>query len=170
VLGGIASGKSALAEALAACCGRPRVYLATAQAGDAEMAAKIAAHRARRGPGWTCIEAPVDLSGALAAVPAGAVVLIDCVTLWLSNLLHAGLDPEAEGARLLAALARAPGPVVVVTNEVGGGGIAANALARRFARAQGALNQRLAAEAGLVVAVMAGLPLVLKGRLPDGAA
>ncbi len=168
VTGGARSGKSALAERLALLGPAPRSYIATAEAWDDEMRERIARHRLDRGPGWRTVEAPLDLTAALART-LGAV-LVDCATLWLSNHMLAGHDPEAETAGLLAALAAAPGPVVGVSNEVGGGIVPENALARRFRDAQGRLNQRLAAQADLAVAVIAGLPVVLKGTLPEGAA
>lgn len=133
------------------------------------MRARIAQHQVDRGGDWITQEAPLDLCGALGAVPAGAVVLVDCATLWLTNHLLAEADLEAEFAALLAALARCAAPVVVVSNEVGWGIVPENALARAFRDHQGRLNQRLAAQAGLVVGVMAGLPMVLKGTLPEGA-
>jgi adenosylcobinamide kinase/adenosylcobinamide-phosphate guanylyltransferase len=167
VIGGARSGKSRLAEALVQASGRPRVYVATAQAWDDEMAARIAAHRAGRS-GWQTVEAPHEVAAAVAAVPAGAAVLVDCATLWLSNRMLAGADVAAEGAALVTALVAAPAPVVVVTNEVGQGIVPDNALARAFRDAQGRLNQALAAAAGLAVLAVAGLPLVLKGRLPPG--
>ncbi len=123
------------------------------------MRDRIAQHREDRGEDWTTVEAPLDLSGALAQVPAGAVVLVDCATLWLTNHLLAERDLDAETRRLLAALAACAAPVAVVSNEVGWGIVPDNALARRFRDAQGRLNQRLAARADLVVGVMAGLPL-----------
>lgn len=166
VLGGAASGKSAFAERLVAATGRPMVYIATAQAFDEEMRVKIVAHQARRGAGWTTVEAPLDVAGALAEVEADHVVLIDCATLWLSNVLLAERDLSNAETELLRGLAAAAAPVVVVSNEVGAGIVPEHALGRRFRAAQGALNQSLAARAGLVVAVMAGLPLALKGDLP----
>lgn len=169
ILGGAASGKSVFAEHLLALSNRPLTYVATAQALDAEMRARIDAHRARRDDSWTTIEAPLDLPGALAAAPANGAVLLDCASLWLTNHLLAGHDLAAEQTRLMRAIADCPAPVVVVSNEVGAGGVAENALARRFQAAQGALNQCLAAEAGLVVLVVAGLAQVLKGTLPEGA-
>ena len=165
VLGGAASGKSAFAEALVTGWGRPRVYLATAQAWDAEMAARIARHCDARGPGWRTVEAPLDLASALAAVDPGEAVLIDCATLWLSNQMLAGADLAQEEVRLLRALDACAAPVAVVSNEVGLGIVPETALGRRFREAQGALNQRLAARADLVVLVAAGLPLALKGSL-----
>jgi adenosylcobinamide kinase / adenosylcobinamide-phosphate guanylyltransferase len=165
VIGGAASGKSALAERLVIETCLSRVYLATAQAWDDEMRARIAAHRDRR-DGWTTVEAPRDVAGALGGVAAGSVVLLDCATLWLTNVMLGGGDVAAEEAGLLAALRACAAPVVVVTNEVGLSIVPENALARAFREAQGQLNQRLAAQAGLVVAVWAGLPLVLKGASP----
>lgn len=167
VLGGAASGKSALAEGLVLGSGLAPVHIATAEARDAEMTARIARHRAARdGHGWRNLEAPHDLPAALAALAPGEAALVDCATLWLTNLLLADADTGAAEAALWPALAAAPGPVVVVSNEVGAGIVPENALARRFRDLQGGFNRRIAARAGLVVAVMAGLPLVLKGRLP----
>lgn len=166
VIGGARSGKSALAERLVTATGRPRRYIATAEAWDDEMRARIAQHRADRGAGWITAEAPLDLCAALAAAAPGEAVLVDCATLWLTNHLLAEHDLEAEATSLLTALAACPAPVVMVSNEVGWSIVPENALARRFRDAQGRLNQRLATQAGLVVAVMAGLPLVLKGTLP----
>lgn len=166
VLGGARSGKSRQAEALtlAAAGALPPVYIATAQVFDAEMAERIALHRAQRaGQGWVLREAPLDLAGVLAEAPAGAAVLVDCLTLWLSNHLLAGHDLEAEGQALRAALAAREGPVVLVSNEVGLGIVPENAMARRFRDAAGRLNQDLAAQAGRVIFVAAGLPLFLKG-------
>ncbi|SHF22035.1 adenosylcobinamide kinase /adenosylcobinamide-phosphate guanylyltransferase [Loktanella atrilutea] len=166
ILGGAASGKSAYAEGLVISTGRPRTYIATAQPFDAEMRRKIADHRSARGPDWTTVEAPLDPTAALAAqVPAG-IVLLDCVTLWLTNVLLADRDVELACHGLLAALTACPCPVVVVSNEVGQGIVPDTALSRRFRTAQGHLNQRLARQADRVVAVMAGLPLALKGDLP----
>jgi adenosylcobinamide kinase/adenosylcobinamide-phosphate guanylyltransferase len=139
------------------------VYLATGVAGDAEMAARIAAHRVRRGPQWRTVEEPLELSSRLAdEATAGNAVLVDCLTLWLANLMEARRDVDAETERLVAVLAEATGAVAVVSNEVGGGVVPDNALARRFADAQGVLNQRIAAAVDEVVMVAAGLPLVLK--------
>ena len=167
VIGGAASGKSAHAEALVRDHGGQRVYVATAQAFDDEMRAKIAAHQEMRaGDGWHTVEAPFDVVGALSGLGSGDVVLLDCATFWLTNLLLAERDWQEEAEALLAALLACPAPVVVVSNETGQGIVPENALARRFREAQGRLNQRLAAEAGLVVAVMAGLPLVLKRVAP----
>jgi adenosylcobinamide kinase/adenosylcobinamide-phosphate guanylyltransferase len=168
VLGGAASGKTAWAERLVLATGRTPLYLATAQAWDDEMRDKIARHRAIRGDAWITYETPMDMGPALRAARADQAVLLDCATLWLSNHLLAESDLSQAEEALLQALASCVAPVVVVSNEVGAGIVPDNALARRFRQAQGDLNQRLAAQAGLVVAVMAGLPLVLKGQLPGG--
>jgi adenosylcobinamide kinase / adenosylcobinamide-phosphate guanylyltransferase len=166
VIGGARSGKSRFAEGLITATFRAKRYIATAEAWDAEMRARIAQHRADRGEGWITVDAPRDIAAALATAHPDEAVLIDCATLWLTNHMLAESDLEAESAALLAALSACPAPVVIVTNDVGGGIVPDNALARRFRDAQGRLNQRLAAEAGLVVTVIAGLPLVLKGQLP----
>ncbi len=165
VIGGARSGKSAFAERLIVTSDRPRRYIATAEARDEEMQARIARHRSDRGPAWTTVEAPLDLPAALATATPDEAILIDCATLWLTNHLLADHDLDQETGKLLAALASSPAPVVIVTNETGWGIVPENALARRFRDAQGRLNQRLAAEASLVVTVIAGLPLVLKGQL-----
>lgn len=145
------------------------VYIATAQAFDDEMVARIAAHQSQRaGAGWNTVEAPLALAEALHMAPAAAPVLIDCLTLWLSNHLLAGSDLPAEGARLSDAIAARQAPVMAVANEVGLGIVPDNALARRFRDAAGQLNQRLAAQAGRVILVTAGLPLALKGSLEAG--
>lgn len=166
VLGGAGSGKSVFAEGLVTATSFNPVYIATAQIWDSEMADKIAAHKAQRGPGWRTIEEPMAVETALGGVCAGEAVLIDCATLWLTNLILSGADVAAAEDRLFAALAACPAPVIIVSNEVGMGIVPDNALARRFRGAQGGLNQRLAALADLAVMVIAGLPLVLKGRLP----
>ena len=163
VLGGARSGKSRYAERLVTACPPPWVYVATAEPRDDEMRERIAQHRARRGPDWRVIEAPRDLAGALATHAAGGAVLVDCLTLWLSNLMLADVDTAAATERLEAVLSGMAGPVVVVSNEVGLGIVPDNALARRFRDAQGRLNQRIAARADRVVLMVAGLPLVVKG-------
>lgn len=166
VLGGAASGKSAWAEDLVTGSGLSPVYLATAEAGDGEMSAKIARHAARRDERWRLIEEPLDIAGALPGLGGGDCCLIDCATLWLGNLMGTGRDPAAAAQDLLAALDDCRARVVVVSNEVGQGIVPADALSRRFREAQGRLNAQLAAQADLVVQVIAGLPLVLKGQLP----
>lgn len=169
VYGGASSGKSYFAERLVITMGGPRHYIATAQAFDPEMEAKIAEHRAdRAADGWSTIEEPKDLGAALARVPQGDAVLIDCATMWLSNLLLSEEDIAEQTDQMLAAIAATVGPVVIVSNETGLGIVPENALARRFRQAQGRLNCQMAARADLVVQVSVGLPLVLKGTLPEG--
>lgn len=165
VTGGAKSGKSRFAESLVVGSGRPKVYVATAQVWDDEMRVKVDTHRHDRGPDWHTVEAPRDVGAALSTVPSDAVVLLDCATMWLTNVMLADGDMTAEAAALLAALTTCPAPVVVVTNELGWSIVPDNALARRFQNAQGQLNQQLAAQADLVVTVISGLPLVLKGKL-----
>jgi adenosylcobinamide kinase / adenosylcobinamide-phosphate guanylyltransferase len=162
VIGGARSGKSRYGESVIATLPPPWTYVATAEALDAEMAERIGAHRARRGANWRTIEAPRDLAAALNTCKA-APVLVDCLTLWLSNLVLAGADIEAETVRLDLALATVKAPVVLVANEVGSGIVPEHELGRRFRDLQGVLNQRIAARADRVVLVVAGLPLVLKG-------
>jgi adenosylcobinamide kinase/adenosylcobinamide-phosphate guanylyltransferase len=162
VLGGARSGKSRHAEALVTALPPPWLYIATGEPRDNEMAARIAAHRARRGVQWRTVEAPQDLAGALASAPADAAVLVDCLTLWLSNVMLAGADVEVEIARLERALADRGGYIVLVANEVGLGIVPDNALARRFRDAAGRLNQRLAAAADRVVLLVAGVPVKVK--------
>jgi adenosylcobinamide kinase / adenosylcobinamide-phosphate guanylyltransferase len=168
VLGGARSGKSRYAEGLIANLPPPWQppwnYLATAEPGDTEMAERIAAHRTRRGTSWQTIEAPHDLAAPLRSCQAKPV-LIDCLTLWLSNLMLKAADIEAEVTRLEQALAAAAAPIVMVANEVGYGLVPDYPLGRRFRDLQGMLNQRLAARADRVVLVVAGLPLALKGAL-----
>ncbi|MBT8410245.1 MAG: bifunctional adenosylcobinamide kinase/adenosylcobinamide-phosphate guanylyltransferase, partial [Octadecabacter sp.] len=146
--------------------GSPRVYIATAQAFDAEMREKIENHKIQRGPDWHTIEAITDVATAVAGCKSGQVVLLDCATLWLTNVVLADQDVAAAEDALLAALAACPAQVVVVSNEVGQGIVPDSKLGRAFRNHQGRLNQKLASQAGLVVNVIAGLPQVLKGQLP----
>ena len=163
VLGGARSGKSAHAEALLDDHAGPRLYIATAEARDDEMAARIAAHRARRGLSWRTVEAPLALAETLEAESRpGAALLVDCLTLWLSNLMEAGRDIAAETQRLVACLGRLEGRTVLVSNEVGLGIVPENATARAFRDHAGRLNQAVAQAAEQVVFVAAGLPLALK--------
>ena len=164
VLGGARSGKSRYAESLIAALPPPWTYIATAEAGDAEMSERIAVHRGRRGAQWQTVEAPRDLAGSIAARER-APALVDCLTLWLSNLMLANADIEAEVVRLESALDAAAAPAVLVANEVGSGIVPETSLGRRFRDWQGILNQRIAARADRVVLVVAGLPLVLKEAL-----
>jgi adenosylcobinamide kinase / adenosylcobinamide-phosphate guanylyltransferase len=138
--------------------------VATAEAGDAEMAVRIEEHRKRRPAGWEIIEAPHELASSFSHIDKAVPVLVDCLTFWLSNRMLVDADIEKETENLTDALARHAGPTVLVTNEVGSGIVPDNALARRFRDAQGRLNQRMAALADRVVLVVAGLPLVVKGN------
>ena len=162
VLGGARSGKSRHAEALIEALPPPWSYIATAQAWDDEMRARIAEHRARRPADWIAQDAPLDLPEAIRGLPAGRPVLVDCLTLWLTNLILAERDTAAAGSDLIAACAEASGPVVLVSNEVGLGIVPDNALARRFRDKAGRLHQAIAARAGRVVFMVAGLPMQVK--------
>ena len=163
VLGGARSGKSAFAERLIGDSGLARVYLATATADDDEMQTRIAHHRTSRGEGWTTIEEPLALVDALTREAThGRAVLVDCLTLWLSNLMLRERDPEIEARRLTRFLSVAKYPVVLVSNEVGLGLVPETPLGRRFRDAQGRLNQIVAAAVPNVVFIAAGLPLWLK--------
>ena len=166
VLGGARSGKSRYAESVVSALPPPWFYLATATAGDEEMATRIKAHRARRAASWRTVEAPRDIAGAL-AVCGKAPALVDCLTLWLSNLMLGEADVEAEVDRLEQALQAATAPVVLVANEVGFGIVPDHPLGRRFRDWQGLVNQRMAARADRVVLMVAGLPLVLKGAAKE---
>ncbi len=159
VLGGARSGKSRHAEALVTRLPPPWTYVATAEAWDDEMRARIAAHREARPPGWVTVEASLDLAAALAP---DRPALVDCLTLWLTNIMLAGRDPAVDAAALLAVLAARPAATVLVANEVGLGIVPDNALARRFRDEAGSLHQRLAAQADRVVLLVAGIPLQVK--------
>jgi adenosylcobinamide kinase / adenosylcobinamide-phosphate guanylyltransferase len=166
VLGGARSGKSRYGEALIESglkSGARAVYLATAEAGDAEMTARIAEHKKRRGRAWRTVEEPLDLVAAIGC-HAGpeSPVLVDCLTLWLANAMAANRDAGAEIVRLIGALGRAAGPVVLVSNEVGQGIVPDNALARFYRDNAGRMNQEVAAISARVVLMSAGLPLMLK--------
>ncbi|MBE2259130.1 MAG: bifunctional adenosylcobinamide kinase/adenosylcobinamide-phosphate guanylyltransferase [Candidatus Accumulibacter sp.] len=177
IIGGARSGKSSLAERHASESGLQVVYVATAQALDGEMARRIEHHRARRCADWRVVEAPLDLAGALRRHAApGVCLLVDCLTLWLSNLLFAGdAARQAEAGEALAcrtfddavealldALPQLPGRQILVSNEVGSGIVPMAALSRLFADQQGRLNQRVAAACDRVTLVVAGLPLALR--------
>ena len=170
VLGGARSGKSTHAEKLVAgtvsgAAPRPAVYIATAEAGDVEMATRIMAHRSRRGSAWTTIEEPLKLAEALQAAGAhGQPVLVDCLTLWLSNLMHVEADLDEATDELVMALDGYGAPVVFVSNEVGLGLVPETPLGRAFRDAQGRLNMRMAERADRVILMAAGLPLVMKDR------
>lgn len=162
VTGGARSGKSALAERLIGELGHNPTYIATAEARDDEMATRIATHQARRGPEWTTLNEPLDLVGALAKTDGSGPRLVDCLTLWLSNLMLGGVNWEAAATDLEAAVKEQKTPVVFVTNEVGGGIVPENQLARAFRDAAGLLNQRIAAESDEVYLAVSGLSLQLK--------
>jgi adenosylcobinamide kinase / adenosylcobinamide-phosphate guanylyltransferase len=162
VLGGARSGKSSYAEWLIGTYPKPWVYIATAEAKDSEMAERIAAHRARRAAGWRAIEAPHEVPEAISAAPGDAAVLVDCLTLWLSNLMLGSFQVETMIERLEQALAARSGPTVCVSNEVGLGIVPDNALARQFRDAQGTLNQLIAAKAARVIMMVAGIPVAVK--------
>ena len=177
ILGGARSGKSLLAEQRAAASGRQVIYVATGEAGDAEMSRRIVHHRQRRPADWRTVEAPLQLAASLADVAGeDTCIVVDCLTLWLSNLLFHGAGAAqaeagqaldcplfaSETAGLLAALPKLPGDVILVSNEVGWGIVPMNPLARLFADEQGRLNQRVAAVCQQVTLVAAGLPLTLK--------
>ncbi|TPL90777.1 bifunctional adenosylcobinamide kinase/adenosylcobinamide-phosphate guanylyltransferase [Mesorhizobium sp. B2-3-13] len=162
IIGGARSGKSAHAETLVTAFPPPWAYVATAQTYDDEMRERIAVHRSRRGEGWSTIDASLDLAEALEALPDDRPVLVDCLTLWLTNHMLADYDVEAECRRLADVLSRPRGPWFVVSNEVGQGIVPDNALARRFRDDAGRLNQRVAAVADTVLLMVAGLPLKVK--------
>jgi len=162
VLGGARSGKSRHAEGIVESCPAPWTYIATAQAFDEEMRERIAEHRARRAALWETIEAPLELASALSRVAEDRPVLVDCLTLWLTNVMLAERDVEAECQRLVETLRKPHGPWVVVSNEVGLGIVPENPLGRRFRDAAGWLNQLIAADADSVVFMVAGLPMKVK--------
>ena len=162
ILGGARSGKSSFAESL---CKPPRTYIATAQAFDEEMKARIAQHREDRGAKWNTIEAPLDLVSAVKT--AKGDVLVDCLTLWLTNLVMNEKVVEAEVFALTEALKHTSNKVVIVSNELGLGLVPEHGLARRFRDQHGLMNQRVAEVAQCVVFMVAGIPQVIKGRLPE---
>jgi adenosylcobinamide kinase/adenosylcobinamide-phosphate guanylyltransferase len=163
VLGGARSGKSRWAERLVERHRRGFVYIATASAGDAEMAARIKAHRDRRGSEWRTVETTIDLPGALVReTDQGDAALVDCLTLWLSNLMEDSRDPSLAADALIGALAQLGGPVVFVANELGLGIVPDNPLARAFRDHAGQLNQRIAEAADQVYFIAAGLAMRLK--------
>jgi len=163
VIGGARSGKSRHAQTRCEALGKKLVYIATAEAGDAEMADRITRHRADRGPCWETLEAPVDLCGAIAeAMTRADAVLVDCLTLWLSNLMLGGHDLPQARRQLVSTVRRARVPLVLITNEVGMGIVPENALARHFRDEAGWLNQEVAAAVHEVILMVAGLPLTLK--------
>lgn len=162
ITGGARSGKSALAERQTLALGVPAIYIATAEAHDDEMTARIAQHQARRGAEWQTIAEPLDLCGALWRSDGQGPRLVDCLTLWLSNLMFARRDLETEADGLLATLATQSTPVVFVTNEVGDGIVPDNKLARDFRDAAGLLNQKVAAACDELWLCVAGHPIKVK--------
>jgi adenosylcobinamide kinase/adenosylcobinamide-phosphate guanylyltransferase len=162
ITGGARSGKSVIAETMALSLGRPAIYIATAEIRDDEMARRVRQHRARRGSDWIEHAAPLDLSGALRATDGRGPRLIDCLTLWLTNLMLQDRDWQAETRVLCSLLPAMRDPVVLVTNEVGQGIVPDNRLARDFRDAAGLLNQQVAAVADDVILAVAGLPLKVK--------
>jgi adenosylcobinamide kinase/adenosylcobinamide-phosphate guanylyltransferase len=162
ITGGARSGKSALAERMTLALGQPAIYIATAEAWDDEMADRIARHRARRGAEWETVAEPLDLVRALTETDGGAPRLVDCVTLWLSNLMLGGHDWEAEVARVEELIPRLAAPVVFVTNEVGSGIVPDNALARAYRDAAGIANQRIADACDELWLCVSGHPLKVK--------
>lgn len=162
VFGGAASGKSKYAEKLIFESGLERFYIATSQVYDDEMRAKVEQHKVQRGDGWTTIEEPTNVSKALDNVSADGVVLIDCATLWLTNLMLGEADIDAMIPDFIEACRRCPAPVVVVSNELGLGIVPETSMGRRFRNLHGAMNQQIAEAADHVVFVAAGLPMVLK--------
>lgn len=162
VLGGARSGKSGLARSRAEARPGPLTMIVTAEAFDDEMTARIQRHRAERDGRWTTVEAPLELAAAVQALAPGDVAVVDCLTLWLSNLMAAERDIETARAGLVAAVAACPADLWLVSNEVGWGIVPDNALARRFRDEAGFLHQALARVADEAVLVVAGLPLTLK--------
>ena len=169
VLGGARSGKSSFAEQIVRESGLDKVYIATALAGDDEMQSRIAHHRERRGDGWRTVEEPLHLVEVISREAAsGRILLVDCLTLWLSNLMHAEADTVREANRLVATLERVACPVVLVSNEIGLGLVPETPLGRQFRDEHGRLNQLVAAVIGNVAFVAAGLPLWLKRQTHPG--
>jgi adenosylcobinamide kinase/adenosylcobinamide-phosphate guanylyltransferase len=164
VLGGARSGKSRYAEAVTMAAPAPWIYVATAEPFDDEMRARIAEHKGRRGAEWQTVDAPTDLAGAIEDAPGDRAVLIDCLTLWLNNLMFRKINIETAIDNLEAALAARQAPTVLVSNEVGFGIVPDNAEARRFRDLQGRVNQRVAAMAGRVILMVAGIPMLVKGE------
>ena len=163
ILGGARSGKSAYAQSLAEGYSPERLYLATATPGDDEMAARIARHQADRGHGWTALEEPLEVAAALLKhARAGRVVVVDCLTLWLTNLMLAGRDPGPAVTTLAEAIRALAGPVVLVSNEVGMGIVPDHKLGREFRDWQGRANREIGAACDAVIFIAAGLPLQLK--------
>ena len=162
VIGGARSGKSRHAQSLARATPAPWVMIATAEALDEEMRERIAEHKRMRGEGWITMEAPIDLTGAIALAPVEAPVVIDCLTLWLSNLMLGDHDHDLAVNGLETALRARTAPTIVVANEVGLGIVPDNPLARKFRDFAGVLNQKVARSADEVYFTAAGIPLKIK--------
>jgi adenosylcobinamide kinase/adenosylcobinamide-phosphate guanylyltransferase len=162
ITGGARSGKSTLAERMTLAIGEPAIYIATAEPRDAEMADRIERHQARRGAEWSTISEPLNLSGALTSSDGQAPRLVDCLTLWLSNLMLSGRDWEEETGSMLASLEKQKSPVIFVTNEVGGGIVPENKLARDFRDAAGLMNQHVARACDELWFCVAGHPIKVK--------
>lgn len=167
VLGGATSGKSRLAERLAEHSGQTPTYLATAVGGDCEMREKIRLHQVRRGPNWSTVEEPIALPEIMRRQTTSGTVLIDCLTIWVSNLMAEKQCPRRAASDLIKAVESYPGSVVMVSGETGMGIIPDNALSRQFSNELGQVNQLLAIHADLVLMSIAGLPLTLKGHQPE---
>ena len=170
LIGGARSGKSSLAVELASRQRAPVVFVATAEGRDEEMAKRIASHRAARPPEWTTIEAPLDLTGVLSSLPADACVVVDCLTLWVSNLMEAGRDVAVVGAEAAAVAAARPGLTIAVTNEVGSGIVPGDAGTRLYRDLLGSVNTTWvgAAERALLMVAGRAVPLVTPEELLDG--
>lgn len=162
VLGGARSGKSRYAEGLVTCAPAPWFYIATAQAHDDEMRERIFAHRMRRHEGWRTFDEPLNLANAIHEAPPGTPILVDCLTIWLANLMLAERDIDAEICALINVCLAASGPLVLVSNEVGFGIVPENDLARKFRDRAGALHQRLGEIVDRCTLVVAGFPIHLK--------
>ncbi|MEO0400698.1 MAG: bifunctional adenosylcobinamide kinase/adenosylcobinamide-phosphate guanylyltransferase [Pseudomonadota bacterium] len=164
ILGGARSGKSRRAQTLAEEISAQRIFIATAEPFDEEMLERITRHRSDRGPDWQTVEAPLELSEAISRwASADTVCLVDCLTLWLSNLMHADRDVARETDAVKQSIRNAAGPVVLVSNEVGFGLVPETPLGRRFRDAQGRVNQEIAAACDRVEFIAAGLSITLKG-------
>lgn len=164
ILGGARSGKSRLAESIVADCGLSPLYIATARASDTEMAERICAHRSRRGDHWQTVEIEGNLPDVIQReAQAGRALLVDCLTLWLAGLFHAGTDPDRPILDLAGAVAASSAPLILVSNEIGLGLVPETPLGRRFRDAHGLMNQKIAGICKTVLFVAAGLPVALKG-------
>lgn len=164
ILGGARSGKSRRALSHAEATGERPVFIATAESGDDEMRERIARHQTERGPNWSTLEAPLDLVPAIEqASQQGDSCIVDCLTLWLSNLMHAGRDVQTKTEHLCEAIAACSIPLFLVSNEVGLGLVPDTPLGRAFRDEQGRLNQAVARVCDCVEFVAAGLPITLKG-------